>query len=336
MQGRLESQLKVEKRIESLLKELPNEVKEYYINFSSNREFRSCLSYIEKLKAFLLWYCDQEDIEVMDINFREITDYEIANYLKKIEFKQTSEGMEYTSFSYRKQIWTILNSFFDFLDKKRYIENNPVRLIDRPTKKDKVSHVFLKQDDLDAMLQSVVTGAGTNKAKEFQKEWKERDLAILYTFMLTGIRVSALSEIDISRIDFDNNCFVATDKEHKENTYPINSTLKNVLLNWLEKREQILDGIECDALFISRFKERISADAVRHIVNKFSEEALGQKVSPHRLRAAFGNLIFEKTKDIKLTSKAMKHEQIQTTMIYMEDDETKVNNQVANILDDVF
>lgn len=65
MQGRLENQLKAEKRIKELLKEMPKEVSEYYINFSSNREYRSCQSYIEKLRTFLKWYAQEEDIDIM-------------------------------------------------------------------------------------------------------------------------------------------------------------------------------------------------------------------------------------------------------------------------------
>ena len=336
MQGRLENQFKAEKRIKELLRELPKEVSEYYINFSSNREFRSCQSYIEKLRTFLKWYCETENIRMMEIDFTKITDLEIANYLKKIEFKNTKNGVEYTSFSYRKQIWSILNSFFDFLDKKRYIDNNPVRLIERPTKKDKVSHIFLKQDDIDAIIQAVVNGAGSEVAKGHQREWKERDLAILYTFMYTGMRVSALSEIDIDRIDFENNIIEVTDKGNKENTYPITAKHRAILESWLIKRKELLGDIECDALFISRYRERINSNTVRTLINKFSNEALNQKVSPHRLRAAYGNIIYEKTHDIELTSRAMKHENISTTRIYMESDEAKVNNKVADILSSVF
>lgn len=336
MQGRLENQLKAEKRISEILKTLPKEVKEYYINFSSNSEYRSCQSYIEKLRKFLLWYANEENIDVMDIDFTKITDLEIANYLKKIEFKNTKEGMKYTSFSYRKQIWSILNSFFNFLDKKRYITNNPVRLVDRPTKKDKVSHIFLKQEDLDAMIQAVINGAGSEKAKAHQKEWKERDLAILYTFIFTGMRVSALSEIDLNRIDFENNVIEVTDKENKKNTYTMPGKLKDILLTWIEKRNEILGDIECDALFISRYKERINPNTIRYLTKKFSNEALGKEVSPHRIRAAFGNIIYEKTHDIEMTSRAMKHEGVQTTRIYMESDEMKVNNKVANILENIF
>ena len=50
MQGRLENQIKTEKKIQNLLKDMSIEVEEYYINFSANKEFRSCLIYIQKIK----------------------------------------------------------------------------------------------------------------------------------------------------------------------------------------------------------------------------------------------------------------------------------------------
>ena len=143
MQGRLENQIKTEKKIDKLLEDLPKEVKEYYINFSANKEFRSCLAYIQKIKRFLTWYCNENSITYEEIDFSEITDIDIANYLRFSEKKETSEGIEYTSFSYRKQIWSVLNSFFDFLYKKRKILNNPVDLIERPSKNDKVEETKL-------------------------------------------------------------------------------------------------------------------------------------------------------------------------------------------------
>lgn len=336
MQGRLENQIKTEKKIQNLLKDMSVEVEEYYINFSANKEFRSCLIYIQKIKKFLLWYSSENNIDIKKIDYRVITDTDISKYLKEVEFKQTKNGMEYTSFSYRKQIWSTLNSFFSFLDKKRYIESNPVRLIERPTKKDKVNHVFLNKKDLDSIIETVTFGAGTNHAIKCQEKWRERDLAILYTFIFTGMRDSALCEIDLDRIDLENNILEVTDKEHKVNTYTIPQKLKSVIIAWMKKREELLGDVQSDALFISSQRKRIEQNTVRTIIQKYSQEALGYKVSPHRLRAAYGNIIFKSTNDINFTSRAMKHSNIETTRIYLESDEAEINNQVADIMENAF
>ena len=336
MEGRLENQIKIEKKINSILSTLPKEVTEYYLNFSISKEFRTCYEYIKKLNKFFKYYASEENINVMDIKFNNISDIDIAKFMKLIETKESGDEIVYTSFSYRKQFYSIFNSFFSFLDKKRYIDSNPVRLIDRPTKKDKVTHTFLKKEDLDLIIESVLNGVGSDKAINKQKEWKERDLAIVYTFIYTGMRESALCEIDIDKVDLENGILTVIDKEHKFNTYKISSKLKRILEDWILKRKELLGDTSCDALFISNRKARLNQESVRILINKYSEEALGKKVSPHRLRAAYGNLIYEKTHDIELTSRAMKHSDISTTRIYLESDEEKINNKVANMMDNIF
>lgn len=337
MQGRLENQIKAENKIKQLLKDMPHEVNEYYINFSANKEFRSCLGYIQKLKRFLVWYSEENDVLLSKIDFSVITDTEIASYLKKCEKKETNEGIEYTSFSYRKQVWSILNSFFEFLERKRKIVGNPVRLIERPTKNDKVSHVFLNKSDLDKMITLINKEIEQNKnGKNNIDKWKTRDLAILYMFIFTGMRESALCEIDVNKINFNENNIEVIDKEHKTNSYTISPKLKEILKMWIKCRNDILKDANNDALFISNQKKRINQETVRVIIRKYSESALGQAVSPHRLRAAYGNIIYNETHDIELTRRAMKHSNISTTKIYLEDDEKETNNKVADIMNDIF
>ena len=336
MQGRLENQIKTEKKIDALLADMPSECTKYYLNFSANKEFRSCLGYIQKIKRFLLWYGKKHKVKMKDIDFNSITDTDIANYMKYCETKETSDGVEYTSFSYRKQIWSILNSFFEYLDKKRWIDGNPVRFVEYPKKKDRVEHIFLSKDDLDKMISCIESEIAILQANNEDDKWKVRDLAILYTFIFTGMRESALCEIDVDKINLEENVLEVIDKEHKKNTYAISPKLKEVLMDWMKCREKILGKESNDSLFISNRKERINQGTVRYIIRTYSENALGQKVSPHRLRAAYGNIIYQQTRDIELTSRAMKHENISTTRIYMDDNEKMVNNKVADILGNMF
>lgn len=332
MQGRLENQIKAEKRINNILSELPKVVTEYYMNLSTTREFRTCLVYVQKIRLFLSYYSEREQIDIQDIDFNKIKEIDISIFLKSIEFKMTKEGKKYTSFSYRKQMWSILNGFFSYMMEKEYIEKNPVEFIKRPDKNDDVKHVFLEESDIKKIKKAIIKGAGTDKAISYQKKWKERDLAIFYVFMSTGMRESALCEIDINRISFRNNTLEVTDKEHRVNTYTITPQLKDFLLTWMRKRRKILQGEKCDALFISNRKTRITARNVIFLINKYSKEALGYTVSPHRLRAAYGNIMYKQTGDIQFVSGTMKHKNISTTKIYIKSDEKEINDKAADII----
>ena len=169
-----------------------------------------------------------------------------------------------------------------------------------------------------------------------QKEWRTRDKAIMLTFITTGMRETALCEIDINRIDFSNRTIVVTDKENKDNSYTMTPELISAYYDWLDDREKKLDGRECDALFISNRRERLTSRSVIDLVRKYTFEGIGKEVSPHRLRAAYGNILLKETGDIYFVSKAMKHANVQTTEIYIEDNERDVNNRVADIMNKLF
>ena len=311
MKGRLEHSLRTRKAIEKLLLELPECVSDFYYNIRVSREPMTCLEYVRKIKAFL----DYASCDVTEIN-----DKLIDRYFEKISFKVDEEGnvVGDTSFSYKKSVWTVLNSFFKYLVKKNVITKNPIEDTDRPRQKDKIDRYFLTMDDLNKILNSVINGAGSQKAIAKQKEWMERDFLIMFLFMNTGMRKTALSEINIEDISFKEGKLKVIDKRNTEQEYIITDEMENIIKQWIKKREKLLLGKENDALFISSLRQRMSEKAIYNLVKKYSEEGLGYAISPHKLRAAFVSLYYEASGgDIKATCEAVGHADISTTSIYI-------------------
>lgn len=328
MKGRVESSIKTEKNIEKLLSELPHYVTEYYYNLSSRREPKSCLEYIRKIKNFLIFINSNPE----DINLKDITETNITIYMKSISKKKINNEIVETSFSYRKQNHTILKSFFSYLLKKGYIDKNPMDLIEREVGRDYPKRKYLKEEDLIAILHSANVGAGTIRMVNRQKEWKDRDLAILMLFMQTGMRETALTEINIEDIDFENNKLIIIDKGHEFHEYYLSEKLMDYIKEWTYHREYLLNGIETDALFISSNRKRITASAVSYIVKKYSKDALGYEVSPHKLRAAYCNLLLRKTGNLHLVSKLVGHKRPDTTEIYLDDTSKEDKKKAADII----
>ena len=316
MKGRLENTIKVEKNVDCLLSELPKYVTEYYYNLSSKREPKTCLEYIRKIKKFLLFV--NNDINSIDI--KNIDDVVLAKYMKKLETTEKNGEIVETSFSYRKQNHTILNSFFEFLFRKHYINSNPMDLIGRETGKDHPNRLFLKEKDLKRILKSVKRGAGTDRMIKRQNDWRERDVAVLMLFMQTGMRETALSEINISDIDFDNNILVIVDKGHEQHKYVLSEQMIDAINEWLYHREDLLRGYnDNDALFISSNRTRITSTSISKIVRKYAKDALGYEISPHKLRAAYCNILLNKTGNLYLVSRLVGHKRPDTTEIYLDD-----------------
>lgn len=316
MKGRAEHSLKIKNNINQLLKEMPECVSDFYYNMQISKEPTTCLEYLRKIKSFLDYAnCDISNI---DNNI-------IGRYFDKINHRIDASGniCSETSFSHRKTIWSALNQFFTYLYKRKIINENPMELTERPKYKDDVKRIYLNMDDLNAILDSVKNGAGTRRAVAKQKKWIERDMLIMFLFMSTGMRKTALSEINIDDIIFDSRVLTITDKRNKTLTYNITDEMESIIKLWLNKREKLLYNKKSDALFISARRERMSEKSIYNLVKKYSEEALGYAISPHKLRAAFVSLYYEASGgDIKATCEAVGHADISTTSIYI----TKRNN----------
>lgn len=103
-----------------------------------------------------------------------------------------------------------------------------------------------------------------------QYKWKSRDRAIMMLFMQTGIRETALSEINIEDIDFENHIIKSViEKGHKDRTFTMSSQLEKSILDWMYDREKIIDKNE-DALFISKSKTRMTQRSLSDIVIKYT------------------------------------------------------------------
>jgi site-specific recombinase XerC len=116
--------------------------------------------------------------------------------------------------------------------------------------------------------------------------------------MCTGARESAVSEINIENVDFDNNQISGIAKGRKSMTYSFNDTTAKALKEWLFVRDGYAKTVTTDSLFISNRGERIAINSIAKIVKKFTEKALGKPLSPHKLRAGYCTILYEKTGDI--------------------------------------
>lgn len=336
MQGRLENKKKNEKNIENILKELPDCVEQYYLS-RPNKESKGSLEYIRKIRNFLKYV--NEDTSQIDVT--EITEIDISKYLRSIEKTIDKNGNEIeTSFAYRKQVYTILNSFFCYLKKKRIINENPMEYIDRPDSVDKIKRIKLDEYDLKCILEAVDEGAGNDNAKHRQEKWKERDRAIITLFVHTGIRETALTEINVDDVDFLHDTITVVDKRHKTHVYVMSNAVRDTLSAWIDKRNELIGENQVDALFISGKKtngvyNRIASGSVALLVRKYSEEGLGYVVSPHKLRSAFCTLLYRETHDIKKVCDAVGHSNVSTTQRYIVDNDS-AKRESAAIMNTVF
>ena len=336
MNGRLEGELKKKAKVDKMLEEMPEYVKKWVTTMrASNKTESTVFDYVGKIRTFLS-YIDKDIINLPAENITPDITCEYFNTLRTVE--KNGEIVE-TSDSYKITNWYCLSSFLGFMERRGYISYNYMNDISKPQNKDlqriNINRKKLTDKDMVKLLKAVDKGAGTHRARARQEQWKERDKAILALFIITGMRETALSQINIEDINLKGNTLVVRDKRDKKLQYLLKDNIKEYLVDWLNKREKLArENMNTDALFISNRRERLNAPGLQDIVYKYSQQALGFKISPHKLRAAFATILYDKNPDIYFVSKAIGHANIETTKRYIVTKNAEID-KAATIMDNV-
>jgi len=324
MQGRLETEIKKETVLLNKIQNMPEYIQEWYYNLkASQKTITTCRDYINKIEKFLTFInASIKEIDPQDISLSDIQRYFILIQKREVNGKQV-----YTSDSYQQTVWCCLNSFFEFLYNTNKISNNYMKMITKPKNRDleriNENRILLTKYDFNHILESVEEGVGSDKARAFQKRLRNRDRAILLLFMTTGMRETALSEINMEDIDLYNKTLKVVDKGNKFHVYNLSEKTINSLELWLQDREEWES--KSDALFIAENGNRIGSSTLAKLVGKYCQDALGFHISPHKLRAGFCSILYQETGNAEFVRRAVGHSNISTTQRYIVTD----NNEKA-------
>ena len=321
MSGRYEKEQELEKRIESRLQDAPPILTEYYYYLTgSGKSYTTMYRYINYILMFLQFtFKDKCD----DKFYLKVKPSHINKYIASLRTKEVNGSTERTSDSIRSVQWSALKSFFQFLVPD-YISSNPVDSTQRPKMKDNPKVTYLTSEEINNLLNNV--------SKTAQERHKNRDLCILKLGFSTGLRISAIVQIDVNDIDFKHNQIRVTEKGDYDDYVMFGENLKAQLLLWLEDRKKYFNHVDSKALFVSRQGQRITDRAVAFMLQNYAKDVTEKKVTPHVMRHSCATNLYEKTGDIYLCSKQLRHKNVTTTQRYAELSKEK-QKEASNILD---
>lgn len=320
MNGRLEAELKIEEKINNKLKELPYIFTEFYYYLKANKSLNTIVRYIGYVEDFMIYVTDGNP----DNDFyKNIKVSEIRKYISSLSKKVVDGQIVRMGPEMQATRWSALNTFFRFLIMDEYITENPMLKTERP--KTNVQHniVYLEPNEIDAVLNSIEETANSRL--------KNRELCIVSLALSTGLRISAISQANIEDINFENNTIHVIEKEELHRDIQFGTKMRGLLLSWIKDRELYFDGKESGPLFISQHKKRLSNDAIRDIVDKYTA-ILGRHVKVHDLRKSTATNLAKQGVDIRTIQTILGHQNITTTQRYISACEESQSNAV-NILD---
>ena len=171
---------------------------------------------------------------------------------------------------------------------------------------------------LDITSASQVVEALHQRAIEEPTPGNIRDLAIVEVLYASGIRVSELTSLELSSIDYERSTLRVIGKGNKERVVPIGGPAIRAIERWIkEARPDFLSNQSENALFIGARGKRIDQRVVRDIVYE-ATESLGdrERLGPHALRHSAATHLLEGGADLRTVQEILGHSSLATTQIY--------------------
>ncbi|MCQ2545991.1 MAG: tyrosine-type recombinase/integrase [Clostridia bacterium] len=324
-------------RCEDIQNQLPGFMRGFFAYLKGNVLPMTRLAYLSDIRFFCNYLINETDLTVAeeprDIKLREFNRIKAVDinlfidYCRNYRVEKEDEIVVYENSSKtlaRKK--SSVSVLFKQLYRDELIEKNitdgfdPIRVPKAGEREIKA----LQDDEVMIMLDAVTTGANlTPKEHQYWEKTRKRDKAILILFLTYGLRLFELQGLNVSSFNFNRGEFKIYRKRDKEAIMPMNKSVTQVLLDYLENErldeEKIQEGHE-DALFLSLQGRRMTERAIRELVKKYTSIGLATSrkagYSPHKLRATAATSLIGRGNSIFDVQALLDHEQVTTTQLY--------------------
>lgn len=138
-----------------------------------------------------------------------------------------------------------------------------------------------------------------------------RDLALLDFLYCTGCRVSEVSHLDISDVDFDRMEAVVLGKGNKERTVYLSEVAAMHLQEYLDSRTD-----RSEALFTGKGSKRMGKNGIEALLRKLGKMAGVENVHPHRYRRTLATNLLDRGMNIQDVAAILGHADLKTTQVY--------------------
>lgn len=305
-------------KIGSYLSDLPLYCYDFFTGMELSTSSLTRLNYAMDLAIFYdylsryIFNKKKEEITLLDLDKLEAKD--IESYLSYLSYYVVDDKVYRNTENGKARKLASVRSFFKYLFNHDLISKNVVSKVPTPKLHTK-GIIRLENDEVERLLDAVQAPTTfTERQKNYNKNTKIRDNAMMTLFLGTGIRVSELVGLNVEDFDFSQNAFKVTRKGGNQTILYYPNEVKYALEEWLTIRETLPIDKEEKALFLSLQNKRICTRAVENIVKKFAYESSPlKKITPHKLRSTFGTNLYRETNDIYIVADVLGHKDVNTT-----------------------
>ena len=236
-------------------------------------------------------------------NFSDVTDTNDVNLVDRLminKYVRELREKKYAPTSVIRKIAS-LRGFFKWAYSTDKISKNPASTLEQPKMPQKLPKVITVKEVEEIMHNNLTP-------------LEHVIMELLYS---CGLRVSELVNLKINDIDLSSKYIRCFGKGSKERIIPIGETAKNIVKEYLPKRNLILKKYNKDVkkLLVREDGRILTRQDVYEFVHK-QGQIIHKNISPHTLRHSFATHLLENGADLRIVQELLGHSDVSTTQLY--------------------
>lgn len=278
----------------------------FYLQDEKNLSPLTLLSYSKDWNSFLGWLEEQgQDISLLEVE--NITENTVRKYLYYMNQKGRSR-------STINRHLAAMKSFYKFMLRKRYLQDNPLQDLAMGKLPKKLPHYL----DLNEIIRVI-------EAPDESTEGGIRDRAIMEVLYGSGLRVSELVGLTLEDVDFTANWARVSGKGGRQRMAPLSSLAVKYLKMYRDITQDKRQQTGVKSIFLNLRGGSLTDRAVRDIVHKYCLQTGAKEIlSPHGFRHSFATHLLDNGADLRVVQELLGHRRISSTQIYTHVSRTKL------------
>lgn len=282
-----------------------------YLQYQKNYSALTIQSYHREIYEFIDYLISENIQDFGDVQYSFLRGYLVKLHEKNLSAKTINHKL------------TSLRSFYRFLQREEYVQDNPFLLIES-LKTPKKNPDFLYIDEMLGLLDSIDTSSSLGK----------RNKAMLELMYASGLRCSEVVSLTLSQIDFSHQIVLIHGKGNKDRYVPFHDFAAEWLKEYIEDVRPLLMQVqnqEHDFVFVNKNGGKMTNRGVENIVDRVMQQYDStKKIHPHTFRHSFATHLLERGVDLRTVQELLGHENLSTTQVY-----THISNQyLHNVYDE--
>lgn len=257
----------------------------------AGRSRKTIDQYVYSLKKFI------------SVTNKQLVDVTSDDFRAYLAHRMINNGVSATTLNNER---SNISSFYDWAVSVDIITKNPIKKTD-PIKTPKVQRQAFTELELE-------------KIRNACKTLKEK--ALVETLLSTACRVSEL--VNIKTVDIDGNRIMVCGKGNKMAQVYLNSKATYAIEVYINSRTD-----NSPYLFPSKYNDALTPHGARFVLNEIGERAGVKNVHPHRFRRTAATMALRHGMSIEMVSRMLRHDKLQTTMVYLDLDDRELQYQHA-------